>query len=119
MGEKWFEGLPDDMFRADIDRIYEHAFARIRAGLAQGLDFDSASDGIDVSDEELRKTIVDDMLKVMIAEEHFAKRVSLEVLAARLKIPADRLAKAKHEMFEDIEKSAVESFYRDEGAGNA
>jgi len=55
MGEKWFEGLPDDMFRSDIDRIYEQAFARIRAGLARGLDFDSACDGIEVPDEDLRK----------------------------------------------------------------
>src|SRR3990172_2558918 len=113
MAEKWYEGLPDATFITEEDRAYERAFATIRAGLAQGLDFDSACARIDVPDEVLRKNITADMLKVLIAEEHFSRHVPLEELAARLKIQPDRLETAKKEMFEDVEKTATNTFHKE------
>ena len=74
MAEKWYEGLPDDAFKTDTAKIYEKAEAIIREKLDQGLDFDSACAAVSVEDEELRKSIIDDMLKVLIGEEHFTKR---------------------------------------------
>lgn len=119
MGEKWFDDVPEDTFRTDIDRLYEQAFARIRAGLAQGLGFDAACGGIDVPDAELRRAIIDDMLKVLIAEVHFAKQASLEDLGQTLKIPVDRLEKAKKEMFEDVENRSIEAYHQNGNGGTA
>ncbi len=84
MSEKWYEGLPDDAFKTETAKMYEKAEATIREKLAQGLDFDSACDAVSVTDAELRKNIIDDVLKVLIAEEHFTKGASLADMAKKL-----------------------------------
>lgn len=120
MTEKWYDDLHEDALAADIDIAYEKAFRKIREGLDSGIDFDSACEAIEVDDKELKKVIINDMLKVLIAEEHFAKKIPLEELAKKLMISLDRIKTAKREMFEDVEKNAIDAFYDERGfAGNA
>ncbi len=104
MAEKWFEDLPEDFFESEADRAYRESFAQIRKGLEEGLGFDDACAAVEIKDEDLRKQIITDMLKVIIAEEHFAKKIPLEELAGRLKVQPEVLETAKLSMFEDIEK---------------
>jgi hypothetical protein len=119
MAEKWYEGLSEDAFKSEEDKAYEGAFAKIREDLARGLDFDAACSGVNVPDENLRKNIMDDMLKVLIAEEHFLRKIPLEDLSRKLNLPVERIETAKAEMLEDVEKSAVDALHREHGAGNA
>jgi len=119
MSEKWYEGLPDDAFKTETDKIYEEAVSKIREGLEKGLNFDTACSAIDVEDETLRKSIIDDMLKVLIAEEHFDKKIPLADMAKKLKIPVERLESAKSGMLEDVRESSIKAFYRSMGSGNA
>ncbi len=119
MAEKWYEGLPDDAFKTETAKIYEKAEAIIREKLVQGLDFDSACAAITVTDERVRQSIIDDMMKVLIAEEHFTKGVSLEEMAKKLGIEVGRLETAKTEMMEDVKDASVKAFYRGLGHGNA
>jgi len=119
MAEKWYEGLPDDAFKNETVKMYEKAEAIIREKLAEGLDFDSACAAVLIEGGELRKSIIDDMLKVLIAEEHFAKGVSLEDMAKKLAVAISRLEKAKAEMMEDVKEASVKAFYRGLGHGNA
>ncbi len=111
MSEKWYEGLPDDAFKSETAKIYEKAEAAIREKLAQGLDFDSACAALEIPDEQLRTGIIDDMLKVLIAEEHFTKNVSLNDISKKLNIEVGRLEKAKAEMLEDVKNASVKAFY--------
>jgi len=119
MAEKWYEGLPDDAFKTETAKMYEKAEVIIRAKLAQGLDFDSACAAVKLEDEGLRKDIVDDMLKVFVAEEHFTKGVSLNEMAKKLGIDVGRLEKAKAEMMEDVKEASVRAFYKGLNQGNA
>ena len=119
MAEKWYEGLPDDAFKTETAKVYEKAEAIIREKLAQGLDFESACSSVEAEDEELRKDIIDDMLKVLIGEEHFSKGVSLDEMATKLGIEVGRLEKAKAEMMEDVKDASARAFYRGLGHGNA
>jgi len=119
MAEKWYEGLPEDAFKTETAKMYEKAEAIIREKLAQGLDFDSACAAIAMTDEELRKNIIDDMMKVLIAEEHFAKGISLEDMANKLGISVSRLEEAKKDMLEDVKNSSIKAFYKSLGHGNA
>ena len=102
MEEKWYDSLPDDFFESEADKAYKEAFAKIRAGLEQGLGFDETCRAVEVKDEVLRKQIIADMLKVIIAEEHFAKKVPIEALARKLKVSAESLEAVKQTMFKDI-----------------
>jgi len=102
MAEKWYDSLPDDFFESEADKAYREAFAKIRAGLEQGLGFDEACKTVEVKDEVLRKQIIDDMLKVILAEEHFAKKISVEDLAKKLKVSVEFLDAIKQIMFHNI-----------------
>ncbi len=111
MSEEWFKDLPEDAHLPETDKIYVQSLAKVRKGIAAGLTFDSASAALDIADEEMKKQIIDDILKVFIAEVHFAKNVSLQELGMALHLPVERLEKAREEMLEDIEQSSINAFY--------
>lgn len=119
MAEKWYDGLPDDAFLTETDKAYEKAIFQIREGLLKGLDFDTACAAVEVDNVELKKHIIDDMLKVIIAEEHYNKNIPLDKLSAALKISVDRLESAKLEMLEDVKKTSIKAFYKALKPGNA
>ena len=119
MAEKWFDALPDDAFITETDMAYEKAISRIREGLEKGLDFDRACASVEVKNEELKRRIIDDMLKVIIAEEHYNKNIPLDKLSAALKTPLERLESAKAEMLEDVKNSSIKAFYKALKPGNA
>jgi len=109
MAEKWSDELPDDAFLSEAEKTYMNALAKIKEGLAKGFDFVSASSAVIIDDETLRQAVFDDVLKVIIAEEHFIKKIPLEQISQKLNLPIDRLEKARAEMLEDVEESAVSS----------
>jgi hypothetical protein len=119
MGEAWYEGLPDDAFVTETAKAYKEGEDKIREGLAKGLDFDTACAAVEVADEGLRKSIIDDMLKVLIAEEHFGKNIPLNELAKKLGVAVERLETAKAGMIEDVKETSITAFYKGLGHGNA
>jgi len=119
MAETWYEGLPDDAFISETDIIYKEAEAKIRERLAAGDDFDKACSAIDAIEEGLRKSIIDDMLKVLIAEEHFGKNIPLDEVASKYGIDLPRLESAKKAMLEDVRDSSIKAFYKGLKPGNA
>jgi len=119
MGEKWYDDLPDDAFITETDKAYEKAASKIREGLSQGLDFDSACAEIEIEDQELKMSIIDDVMKVIIAEEHFGKNIPLDEIAKKFKISVDRLESSKLSMMDDVKNSSIKAFYKGLGSGNA
>ena len=119
MAEKWYDGLPDDALLNETDIAYQDAVKKIREGLEKGLDFNSACAALQIENEKLKNQIIDDMLKVVIAEEHYNKNIPLDKLAATLNVPMDRLESAKAEMLEDVKKSTIKAFYKALKPGNA
>jgi hypothetical protein len=117
MAEKWFDDLSGDALLADDDRIYIETLAKVKAGLASGLDFEKASARVDIPNKELRETVLDEALKVIIAEEHFGKNIPLDQISRTLNLPFERIERARKEMFEDVEKSTVNSLYKNMGHG--
>ncbi|MBI5846842.1 MAG: hypothetical protein HZB31_02675 [Nitrospirae bacterium] len=113
MPEKWSDGLPDDAFLSEAEKTYMNALTRIKEGLAKGFDFDSASATVKIDDEFLKQDVLDDVLKVLIAEEHFVKKIPLEQISRKLNLPGDRLEKARTEMLEDIERSTIGVLHND------
>jgi hypothetical protein len=119
MAEKWYDDLPDDAFVTETDIAYKEAVKKIREGLEKGLDFDSACAAIQAGDEKLKQHIIDDMLKVLVAEEHYNKNIPLDKLSEALNVSVDRLETAKREMLEDVKESSIKAFYKGLKPGNA
>jgi hypothetical protein len=64
----------------------------------------------------MRQVIIDDYLKVTIAERHFEAKRPLEEVAADLKLPFERVEAARADMMREVERAAIEH-YRSTSSG--
>lgn len=97
------------------DRIHVAGFAAIQEGLASGLGFDKACERIESPDADLRRIIVDDFLKVTIAQRNFEGRESTADIAASLGISIERVEYARREMMAEVAAASVDVFRRQGG----
>jgi len=104
------DGKSAGAFSAEEERIHDTGFARIQEGLAAGFGFDKACEGIEAPDDELRRIIVDDYLKVTIAQRNFQGGESTSDIAASLGIPVGRVELARREMLAEVAAASVEVF---------
>jgi len=104
-------------FNEEEDRIYRKNIEMIRSSVSSGVKFDLACEFITVEDKELKELIIDDALKVHVAEMHYGKGLSLIDVSKALGISMERLLKANTEMMEEVlQTSAVPSPKRPDGS---
>jgi hypothetical protein len=109
------DAKPAGGFTPEEDRLHEAGVAAIRDGLAAGLGFDAACARIEAADPDLRRIIVDDFLKVTIAQRHFQGGESTEAVAAALGVSAERVEFARKEMLAEVAAASVDVFRRQGG----
>lgn len=97
-------------YTEEESRIYDRALKEILGELSKGASFDEACRSVEVADAQLKSFIVDDALKVVIAEMHYKGGMPLERLADTLKLGIERLSLANREMIEDIETMSSEVY---------
>ena len=91
-------------------KIYYEAMDKIMAALSNGSKFDEACGSAVIEDAQLKEFIVDDALKISIADLVYKKGLSLEQVADTLQVPIDKVGKAHAEMLEDVEISVSEAY---------
>ncbi len=109
-------------YSADESKIYDAAMAQIIEGLRNGLSFNDACSVVNVEDKELKEFIEDDALKIMIADLHYAKGLSLPEVASVLKVSIETINRANLEMLEDVGITSMEVYKQnnpDSPIGNA
>jgi hypothetical protein len=109
------EGQAPRGFTAEEERLHEAGFAAIGAGLAAGLGFAEACERVEAADPDLRRIIVDDFLKVTIAQRHFQGGESTAAVAAALKISEERVEYTRREMLAEVAAASVDAFRRQGG----
>lgn len=109
------EGSAPGGFTAEEERLHEAGFAAISAGLEAGLDFAAACARVEAADEDLRRIIVDDFVKVTIARRHFQGGESAAAVAAALRAPVERIEQARREMLAEVAAASVDVFRRQGG----
>ncbi len=109
----WYKDVPE----SEEDKLYEESMKKVKSAVQQGLSFEQAAGLVEVKDEALKTAILDDSLKVLIAELHFMAGQSLNDLAKKLKLPLERLERAKKEMLQDVEGAAIEKWKEESGGG--
>ncbi|HXX57469.1 MAG TPA: hypothetical protein VEI96_05670 [Thermodesulfovibrionales bacterium] len=106
------ESIDYKNFNEEEDRIYKHTIAMIRASISDGVKFDIACEFVTRDDGELRSLIIDDALKIEIAELHYGQGLSLLDVSKKLGVSMERLLKASSEMMEDVFNTATEAAKR-------
>lgn len=84
------------------DILYKKSIEIIRKNIENGQPFDLACEAISVADEKLKQTIIDDALKIEIAERHYGKNIPLTEVSKTLQVSIERIMKANEEMLEDV-----------------
>jgi len=84
------------------DLIYKTSIEIIRKNIENGQTFDLACESLSINDENLKKAIIDDALKIEIAEMHYGKNIPLIEISRKLDVSMERLLKANNEMLDDV-----------------
>ena len=96
-------------FTEEEGRIYTKGIEMIRATISDGVKFDIACGMVTIEDSEMKGLVIDDALKIEIAELHFGKQLTLREVSKRLGVSVQRLMKAREEMLEDVMNTAQAS----------
>lgn len=102
-------------YTPEEDRIYEETIAIILQSLKNGLNFKEACSMIRVEDHDLKRFIIDDALKIMIAEMHYSKGLSLQQVSDALNVPIRTIGIANMEMLEDVGITSANFYLDDSG----
>lgn len=89
-------------FSEDENRIYEETIEKIRSYMNEGLHIDAACEKIEVDDADLKQLIVEDFLKIMIAEMRYEKGMPIEIVAKELNISFERVSRTHQMMLEEV-----------------
>lgn len=100
--------------------FYDESINRIKKGVEQGMTFEQAVSLVGCEDQKLKAAIVDDTLKVIIAEMHFMGKQGIDDVAKKLRLPAQVIMKSRQEMLDSVEAAAIEAYKDSQGqSGNA
>ena len=97
-------------YSEEEDDVYQEVLPRILESLKEGCSFYKACDDVQIEDKELKAFIVDDALKILIAELHYKQGCPLHDIAGQLEVPEDVINKANREMIQDVSLTASEVF---------
>ncbi len=92
-------------FTDEENSVYAKGIEMIRSSIVSGVKFDVACEFVDAG-KELKNMIIDDALKIEIAELHYGKDLPLLEVSRKLGVSIERLLKANEEMMEDIMNTA-------------
>ncbi|MGN7610601.1 hypothetical protein ACQZV8_00785 [Magnetococcales bacterium HHB-1] len=98
-------------FTQDDDKIYALAFTFLHQYLSQGGRWPQAKEALKVDDLELKKIILDDFIKVQIAEQHFQQKIPLKKIAKTLGVPVKALLEARKSMIEEVKEAAIDAYH--------
>jgi hypothetical protein len=108
----------DPGFTPAQDSIYDSAISHLKEGLEKGWAWKRVSDSVQIADPKLKAVILDDFLKITIAERHFQGKESLDRVAKALKVPTDLLIALREAMIEEVSESAVKVYNMSEEEKN-
>ncbi|MEO5330649.1 MAG: hypothetical protein H7839_01390 [Magnetococcus sp. YQC-5] len=102
--------VADPDFSAEQDRIHEEAITFLREALAAGRTWSQASKALVVRDAKLKTVILDDYLKVLLAERHFQGGERLKGIAGELGLSMEVLLTLKESMIREVQESSQRAY---------
>lgn len=75
--------------------LYDDSIRKIRSAVDKGLSFDEACCLVEITDMDVRESVVNEALKLLVAEMHYRGGMPLKQLALKLRLSLSRLMNAK------------------------
>lgn len=100
----------DPGFTPDQDTIYDVAIGHLKEGVEKGWPWKKIANSVQLADEQLKAVILDDFLKITIAERHFQGGEGLKKIANSLKVPMDLLVAIRVSMIDEVSQSSVKVY---------
>jgi hypothetical protein len=104
----------DPGFTPDQDAIYDSAISHLKEGLEKGWPWKKVADSVQLADAKLKEVILDDFLKITIAQRHFQGGEALKQIAKSLQVPMDLLIALKASMIEEVSQASVKVYQMSE-----
>jgi hypothetical protein len=89
-------------FTKEEENIYDNAITEIRDNIKKGMKFEDACSSVNVEDDDLKLIILEDFLKITIADMHYTHRKTIDEIAEELDIPVQSVALTHKRMLDDI-----------------
>ena len=89
-------------FTKEEENIYDNAITDIRDNIKKGMKFEDACNAVKVDDDDLKLIILEDFLKITVAELHYTHRKTIDEIAKELDIPVQSVALTHKRMLDDI-----------------
>ncbi|MCG6550799.1 MAG: hypothetical protein L7F77_00620 [Candidatus Magnetominusculus sp. LBB02] len=106
-------------YTKEESRIYDQAMEILKKSMDQGLSFDDAVLRLDIADEELKRLICDDFMKIFIVQFHYEKGLGLKDVAKRLGITHERVTEAHKAMLQDVQITSIAEYHKGISKGQA
>jgi hypothetical protein len=104
----------DPGFSPEQDKVYDSVIAHLTEGVAKGLPWKKVADSVQMNDKKFKAVILDDFLKITIAQRHFQGGEGLKQVAKSLKVPMDLLIELRAAMIEEVSEASVKVYQMSE-----
>ncbi len=95
----------EDIFFLEEETIHSEAIKKLEKELAQGKTLDQACETLSRLEKPLKSVIIDDLLKIILAEYHFNKGRGLDDIALLLGITYEKIVEVKISMINELQYS--------------
>lgn len=98
-------------FSNNQDQMHEEALAFLRKELKNGKSWKQASKNLGVEDKAFKAVILDDFLKITLAERHFQSGQEIKEIARTLQVPVPLLLAIKEDMIREVKEASIRAYH--------
>ncbi len=102
--------VADPGFDAEQDRLHQAGLLILQQQLDKGKSWKEAAAALKMADQSFKKVILDDFLKITLAERHFQGGEGMKKIAKSLKVPMDLLIALKQSMIDEVTAASVQTY---------
>ncbi|MBF0184747.1 MAG: hypothetical protein HQM06_10220 [Magnetococcales bacterium] len=99
-------------FSEDQDQLHSRAIDFLRKKIKKGEPWKKAADDLTIPDASFKAVILDDFLKITLAERHFQGKEEIKSIARLLQVPVELLEAVKGDMIREVRDASIEAYRR-------
>lgn len=98
-------------FSEKQEEIHAKAIDALRKAIKKGDPWKKAASNLKVEDKHLKSVILDDFLKITLAERHFQGGEEIQTIAHALHVPAALLIAVKEDMIREVKEASIRAYH--------